>query len=147
MPGNTLEPHLRKAENGDFDQIVQIERLCFPSCPWDEGSLRRYECTVAEWKGRIVGFLVSREIAPASDSSEAEREILNLAVTPHSRRRGIGRALLKHELARGGTFFLEVRESGLPARKLYKSLGFRQIGVRKEYYEFPRESAIVLRLK
>jgi ribosomal-protein-alanine N-acetyltransferase len=84
---------------------------------------------------------------PASDSSEAEREILNVAVAPDHRRRGIARALMKHELARGGTFFLEVRESGLPARKLYKSLGFMQVGIRKEYYEFPRESAIVLRRK
>jgi ribosomal-protein-alanine acetyltransferase len=147
MPENNLELHLRPAGHGDFNQIVEIERLCFPNTPWDEASLRRYDCTVAEVERRIVGFLISREIVSASDSSEAEREILNVAVAPNHRRRGIARALLNHELARGGTFFLEVRESGLPARKLYKSLGFMQVGIRKEYYEFPRESAIVLRRK
>jgi ribosomal protein S18 acetylase RimI-like enzyme len=76
--------------------------------------------------------------------SEDEFEILNLAVAPESRRRGLGRALLLAALARGGRWFLEVRESNAAARALYGSLGFREIGERRAYYNDPPEKAIVL---
>jgi len=72
-------------------------------------------------------------------------ELLNLAVAPEYRRRGIARGLI-HEMfvLRRGSIFLEVRESNHAARSLYQSMGFREIHIRPKYYDKPRESGIVM---
>jgi len=99
---------------------------------------------VAEEEGEIQGFLVSRQIAPEAYGHPAEREILNLAVRRSSRRHGIAASLLRHEMQKPGVFFLEVRASNVAAKALYKKLGFRELGYRFNYYENPRETAIVM---
>ncbi|MBQ3275716.1 MAG: GNAT family N-acetyltransferase, partial [Oscillospiraceae bacterium] len=73
----------------------------------------------------------------------------NLAVAEDARRRGVGRALTEAMLEsardRGLRFLtLEVRESNAPARALYEKTGFRPAGVRKNYYERPREDGVIL---
>ena len=78
-------------------------------------------------------------------------EILNLAVAPEFRRRGIGGTLLEEGLVafhdRGAQeVFLEVRESNHSAQALYLARGFRPVGQRAAYYRNPRENALVLRL-
>lgn len=78
-----------------------------------------------------------------------EGEILNLAVAPAFRRLGVGQAILRQMLSfaaqRGGErVFLEVRESNGPARRLYEKEGFLPCGVRKNYYNHPRENALLL---
>lgn len=83
-------------------------------------------------------------------SAEDEGEILNLAVSPAARRRGIGRALVEHVLAalrvRGArAAYLEVRESNVGARALYLEFGFREVGRRRGYYRRPVEDAVLLR--
>ncbi len=80
-----------------------------------------------------------------------EGEILNLAVAPRGRRRGLGRALVRGVLdaltsRAARAIYLEVRESNAPARALYAAHGFREVGRRKQYYRRPVEDAIVLRL-
>jgi len=85
--------------------------------------------------------LVSRAISPD------EREILNLAVAMEYRRLGVASALIEHDRKRGGTVFLEVRESNAAAIDLYKSTGFVEISKRRGYYDNPPESAIVMRMK
>jgi ribosomal-protein-alanine N-acetyltransferase len=92
---------------------------------------------VAELDGVLAGFLVWRRIAPD------EIEILNLAVATSFRRQGIAKALLSAVPQAG--IFLEVRASNLPARALYRSAGFTEIGIRKAYYQNPAEGAIVMR--
>lgn len=90
-----------------------------------------------------VGYIVARR---ALD----EGEILNLVVALPMRRRGVGRALVRRALA---TFaaadvaavFLEVRESNLPAQRLYEAFGFQEVGRRPRYYQRPVEDAVVLR--
>jgi ribosomal-protein-alanine N-acetyltransferase len=98
-----------------------------------------HEVIVAEDDDSLVGFLVWRHTAPD------EIEILNLAVAPAFRRRGIAKALLdklpKCEI------FLEVRESNLAARGLYQAAGFREVGLRRGYYQDPPEGAIVMRMQ
>jgi len=75
-----------------------------------------------------------------------EGEILNLAVAPELRRSGIARALLGEIFQYfSGAIFLEVRESNGAARAFYKSLGFQEVGLRKEYYRAPPETAIVMK--
>ena len=73
-----------------------------------------------------------------------EREILNLAVGPFERRRGVARKLLETELRRAKTrWFLEVRASNSSAVSLYESAGFREAGRRESYYKNPVEAGIV----
>ena len=87
-----------------------------------------------------MGFLVARTLAAD------EREILNLAVAPDFRRKGVARALLDSALQgfRGGVF-LEVRESNGVAQEFYKSLGFKELSKRTGYYDSPPETAIVMK--
>ena len=76
-----------------------------------------------------------------------EREILNLAVVPAFRRSGLATQLLKLEFQNSAVFLLEVRESNLAARALYERLGFVEISRRKDYYDHPPETAIVMQMK
>ena len=95
---------------------------------------------VAVEGGRTIGFLVARQTAVD------EREILNLAVDPAERRRGVARKLLESELQRpGNQWFLEVRASNTSAIKLYENIGFRAAGRRESYYTDPTESGIVMK--
>jgi ribosomal-protein-alanine N-acetyltransferase len=78
-----------------------------------------------------------------------ELAILNLAVHPRKRRRGLGRFLLEAALRRGASggasrALLEVRASNAAARALYANFGFVPLGVRKDYYVEPLEDALVL---
>jgi ribosomal-protein-alanine N-acetyltransferase len=81
---------------------------------------------------RLLGFALCRSVAD-------ECELLLCAVSPLHRRAGIARALLDASMARGRDrgmkrIYLEVRESNLPARRLYECAGFRPIGLRPGYY-------------
>jgi ribosomal-protein-alanine N-acetyltransferase len=89
---------------------------------------------------RIAGFAVARHTAPD------ELEILNVAVDPPCRRRGVARSLIQQLLANyRGTVWLEVRQSNSAARMFYNDLGFQVNAVRENYYSAPHESAIVMK--
>jgi ribosomal-protein-alanine N-acetyltransferase len=95
------------------------------------------------WQGEeIAGFIAGRKV-------REESEILNLAVKPHFRRRGVGKALVEgllevftRESVR--QVFLEVRESNRPAITFYQGLGFQKVGKRRAYYREPEEAGLVL---
>jgi ribosomal-protein-alanine acetyltransferase len=137
---------IRTANPNDLREILEIERLSFAGNFWNAESFQVYDCVIALVCGKTVGFLVYRELF-GNDRGDGEREILNLAVHPDWRRQRIASALLTHELTKGGTFFLEVRESNMAARRLYESLGFRAVGRRNQYYVNPAETAIVMKRK
>lgn len=138
---------VRPAAEADLPRLEEIEHLSFPSQPWDQDLLAKYECLVAASRIQVLGFLSFRTLLRPRDKNQGEFEILNLAVDPAHRRQGIAKALLDHQLARGGVHFLEVRESNNAARKLYEGLGFEVIGTRRDYYRNPEESAIVMKWK
>jgi len=140
-------PIIRAVAPADGPVLVAIERQSFPNPSWDSAAFLRYDCTVAEVEGAVVGFLVSREVFPAVQETLPEREILNLAVAADYRRMGIASALLKHELKNPATYFLEVRESNVVAQQLYRKFGFAEVERRPGYYEFPEETGIVMRVK
>ena len=128
-------------------QIAALERECF-SDPWSEESIRselenELSCwLVAEEEGNVVGYVGSQTVLGESD-------VMNLAVAPSWRRRGIAKALmlaLEARLAQAGSekLTLEVRASNEAAIALYTRLGFRQIGVRPNYYFHPKEDARIL---
>ena len=100
------EVSLRRATESDGSRLEEIEQSCFDDCPWDAASILRDECWVAEVNGTIVGFLVTRDLAAGDPDFAGEREILNLAVDPAWRRRGVARALLNQELSRSAIRFL-----------------------------------------
>ena len=131
---------VRAATHADLAAIAEIQRAASEASQWSAADYLDHDCTVATEDGRVLAFLVTRPTAPG------EREILNIAVEPAQRGRGLARRLLEQELARSrGEWFLEVRESNAAARKLYESLGFREVGLRENYYPAPPEHAIVMR--
>jgi ribosomal protein S18 acetylase RimI-like enzyme len=135
---------IREATREDLDAIAVVQALSPEASAWNPADYLNYDCRVAVIDDRVAGFLVSRAIAP--DANGGEREILNVAVAPSDRRRGIGRALVENEFARSrGAWFLEVRESNRAAITLYLSMGFKVVGTRADYYRQPAEAAIVMR--
>ena len=135
------------ATEADVPALAEVEHLAFAVPNWPADTFLRYDCTVAEIEGRIAAFLVSRQIFPGNEMAPPEREILNLAVVPAFRRSGLATQLLKLEFQNSAVFLLEVRESNLAARALYERLGFVEISRRKDYYDHPPETAIVMQMK
>ena len=130
---------VRAATLADLEAIAEIQAQSREASQWEPASYLTYECLVAA-DPQVVGFLVSRQTAAG------EREILNLAVDPLQRRRGVARALLQAELRHEKTqWFLEVRESNRGAVMLYQEAGFRVAGRREAYYRDPPESGIVMK--
>ena len=131
---------VRAATADDLAAIAAIQEASPEASQWDPARYLDYECSVASSGGRVLGFLVVRQVAAD------EREILNLAVDPAVRRRGVARKLLEDELRRAKThWFLEVRVSNSSALMLYESAGFREAGRRESYYRNPAESGIVMK--
>jgi ribosomal-protein-alanine N-acetyltransferase len=88
---------------------------------------------------KIAGYLAWRRI------SDDECEVLQLVVLEEYRRRGIASALLQRLIIQEcSSLFLEVRTSNTAARQLYEKIGFTKIGIRRDYYSYPTEDAIVL---
>lgn len=137
------------AQACDLDALVSIDR--FSPQPWtreafaSELARTPKNLYVARSSGVVAAFAVTRIQIP-------EMDIVNLAVAPDLRRCGFGqflvRSLLKHTAIDGvRSVFLEVRESNLPARKLYENLGFKETQRRRGFYFEPLEDAILLSLK
>ena len=129
-------------------QVAELEKICF-SDPWSEKSVA-YELNnslscwlVAEEDGMVAGYVGSQTVIDESD-------MMNVAVHPDHRRKGIAEklvvelveALKKRE---SHCLTLEVRASNEPAKALYEKLGFIQVGLRKNYYRNPKEDALILR--
>src|SRR5262245_55593398 len=115
-------PVFRRGEPADLPEVAAIQQASPEAAQWNIQDYLRYDFLVAVIDGRICGFLAARAVA------ESESELLNLAVAPGSRQRGIARSLLRELVAlRTGAIFLEVRESNRAARNLYESIGFKEI--------------------
>lgn len=142
-----MTPLLRSCKSRDVPALLEIEAESFAGPNWSAHDFVRYDTLVAELKGAVVGFLVSRETFVGGRDGLPEREILNVAVAQQFRRQGIATLLLRHVLASRAIYFLEVRESNRAAQALYRKLGFIEIGRRPKYYAHPEETAIVMQLK
>ena len=130
---------LRPGCEDDLDSIAQIQAASPEAAQWDVREYLKYDLMVAVCDGQVAAFAVARRLA------EGESEVLNLAVDPAFRRRGIGRWLVAGLIAgHPGVLWLEVRESNINGRKFYKSLGFHEAGRRPDYYPDSGEAAIVM---
>jgi [ribosomal protein S18]-alanine N-acetyltransferase len=129
-----------RAVIGDAGEISAVHRLSFRR-GWSDGEIatmldsHRYAIWVARrrgGRGGLLGFAIVR-------SAGGEAEIITLATTPKARRKGVGGALVAHavrhlqgeEVAR---LLLEVEAANRAAMHLYRSMGFRQVAVRRGYY-------------
>ena len=131
-----------------LDDIVNIENASFTD-PWSREALDSSskmpltEIYLATDEGGVLcGYVVFICISP-------ECEILNIAVSPEHRRKGVANALVSFVCERSrekncDTLMLEVRESNISARALYEKHGFEVVGRRKAYYRTPTEDAILM---
>ena len=129
-------------------QIARLERICF-SDPWSERSIAsELDNKLAFWLVAVEGETVAGYIG--SQTVMDETDMMNVAVHPDFRRKGIAESLINtlvDQLKSMGShcLTLEVRASNVPAIALYEKLGFSEIGRRKNYYRNPREDALILR--
>ncbi len=130
---------IRAGTVDDLARVGEIQAASAEASQWVVEEYLTYSFVVAEREGSVVGFAVWRAVFAG------EWELLNLAVDPAWRGRGIGRELV--EALPAGRVFLEVRASNLAARGLYESSGFAVLGVRRGYYQAPSEDGIVMELQ
>ena len=125
--------------------VAELEKQNF-SEPWPEIAVRS-ELTnklalwlVAVEDGVVAGYVGSQTVLQEAD-------MMNIAVGDGFRRRGIAKRLVEELIRRLDAYqlTLEVRASNAPAIALYDSLGFTQVGLRKNYYHKPKEDALILR--
>ena len=139
---------IEKMNSSHVAQIAQLEKICF-SDPWSEKSVAsELDNKLAFWlvaaeEDTVAGYIGSQTVIDETD-------MMNVAVHPDFRRKGIAEALvntLVGNLKKMGSrcLTLEVRASNAPAIALYEKLGFAEIGRRKNYYRNPREDALILR--
>ncbi len=141
----------RPMRMADLTSVVRNETRAY-AFPWTPGIFAdcitaRYECWVAHREERVLGHGVLSVAA-------REAHILNVCIARDDQGRGYGRQLVEHLLRRArirgaDMVFLEVRPSNVVAGRLYESLGFNEIGIRRDYYPAPKghEDARVLAMQ
>lgn len=129
-----------------LSEIAALETVCF-SEPWSESALELFlkdgAVAFAAVENRILLGYIGMLLAPG------EGQILNLAVFPAARGRGVAKGLVSRLIAEAQargleSLSLEVRVSNLPAIRLYESAGFQTAGVRKGFYRRPAEDGLVM---
>lgn len=138
---------IRVMNDSDILQVASLEQLCFTE-PWSEhvvaeGLSNTLDCCfVAEEGGRVCGYCCFRAI-------DGEGEIQRIAVLPELWRAGYGKKLMDTmvQFARKNKvseITLEVRSGNTAALNLYKSYGFKEEAVRRDYYRNPTEDAVIM---
>lgn len=132
----------------DLEAVLEIEEASFPT-PWSRGMFaeelsRRFSthCVAEGPAGEILGYAVGWNVA-------GDSHLLNIAVRPADRGRGVGRALVRECIRRGARagstrIHLEVRAGNAEAQRLYRNCGFLFDGIRRNYYTDTGEDAVLL---
>jgi len=138
---------IRPMEKKDIVQVTAIEKNIF-SVPWSANSFIEASQNenniylVCAQNDEVTGYCGLWTVL-------GEGDVTNVAVSKNHRGKGYGRALLKELENRGlvkdvRKYFLEVRQSNIIAFNLYLSLGYKKIGIRKNFYERPSEDAVIM---
>lgn len=141
---------IRQMLRSDLDAVAELEADNFPE-PWKRKDFEELidnpdkGCIVAEDEGAIVGLAVYHNIL-------GDVDITNVQVKDDHRRLGIGRMVVEETISearnKGGmNFTLEVRASNEAAVCLYESFGFKTEGIRRGFYEHPKEDAHIMWLR
>ena len=141
---------IREMKESDLEEILAIEKVSFAD-PW---SRRLFKETLSF--PHSVNFVLQGATAAVLGYINfyligEEAHMLNLAIHPDWRKKGLASQLLNHAIdflkqRRAAHFFLEVREGNLEAIRLYSKFGFEHIGRRKRYYVETNEDALVMHL-
>ena len=148
--GKEIQVHVRWMVRRDFAEVLAIEEMCF-EFPWTEQEFRQClqqpNCLgiVAEYEGRIVGFIVY-------ETPKNRIFVTNIAVEPEFQRHGIARQMIqklvtkmiyqqRHKIA------IEIRETNLSALLCFRALGFKAATILKNFYENQSEDAYVLQYR
>lgn len=135
---------IRRIDGESACKAALLEQLCF-SHPWSEKAIleeaQRGYFVAAYLDGAFAGYAGMTEVLD-------ECGICNVAVMPECRRHGIGEALVADLIRRARetnafVIMLEVRRSNAPAIKLYEKMGFELVGERKNFYDKPKEDALL----
>ena len=144
------QPVVRPMTEADLPEIAALDAQCYPF-PWTHGNFADsmhsgYRCCVYELDTEIVGYAVMM-------LAVGEAHLLNITIAPAWQGQGWGRALMLHLITRARqdhaeSLWLEVRPSNTVARRLYDSMGFDFVAVRKNYYPAVggREDAVIMRM-
>ncbi len=138
---------ITKMEREHLSSLAELEKICF-SQPWSYKSLEdeleneTAHFFVASVDNEVAGYIGMYIVCDNCF-------VTNIAVFPRFRRQGIAKALIKMALLTNDAMetdfiSLEVRKSNEPAIALYKSFGFEQNGLRKNYYKNPTEDALIM---
>ncbi len=138
---------IRRMGFDDIEAVAKIERENF-SVPWDENGFLSF--MIREGTVFLTAFLDDRLVGYCGLISAAdEADITNVSVSLDARHQGIGSRLVEELIKEAGDMgikkiFLEVRESNASAIALYQKHDFKQVGLRKDYYEKPTENALLM---
>lgn len=138
-----MEIIIENMNSQHLDGVVNIEKICFVH-PWSRAVLEQQlnldtsHFVVATVDEKVVGYMGLQVFS-------GEGYVTNVAVLPEYRRQGIAKMLIEKQMQNEMSFItLEVRESNLPAIKLYESCGFENVGIRPKFYSNPTENAIIM---
>jgi ribosomal-protein-alanine N-acetyltransferase len=153
-----MPPTIRSATFDDVPAILAIEQQAESAAHWPPDAYKKLVRTgvvlvaeqvaqpaTAEQTGKLCGFVCAKAVA-------GEWEIENVVVAGEFLRQGIADRLMQALLDQAketaaSRILLEVRESNLPARRLYEKHAFREVGRRRQYYRNPLEDAILYALR
>ncbi len=139
--------HIRWMIRRDMPEVQEIESGCF-EFPWSDADfircLRQRNCIgmVAEYDERVLGFMIY-------ELHKTRLHVLNFAVHPDHRRRGVGEAMVQKLVSklshqRRNRILLEVRETNLSAQLFFRNAGFRAISVLRDFYDDTTEDAYLM---
>ena len=140
-------PVFRNMVETDVEKIATLEKTIF-SDAWSAQSIfetfsqNQAFVTIAEKDGAVVGYCIVYFVLD-------EGEIARIAVAESVRRQGVGQQLLDYTCGccvekNIGRLLLDVRESNEGAKIFYRQYGFAEDGMRKDFYEYPKESAVLM---
>lgn len=135
--------NIEKFEEKHLDGVEKIEKTCFAH-PWSREDLQNQigldtsHFLVATVDGNVAGYMGLQIFG-------GEGYVTNVAVLPEYRKQGIAESLIREQMKNKMSFItLEVRESNLPAISLYTKFGFKNVGIRPNFYSAPTENAIIM---
>jgi [ribosomal protein S18]-alanine N-acetyltransferase len=145
-----LSVHIRWMIRRDMPEVLATEEQSF-EFPWHEDDflrcLRQRNCIgmVAEHNERVLGFMIY-------ELHKSRLHILNFAVNPSARRRGVGSQMVRKLVSklspqRRSRILLEIRETNLPAQLFFRTLGFRAVSVLRNFYDDTPEDAYLMQYR